>query len=236
MVFVIHWHESALDIHVLPILIPPPTSLSTWSLWVFPVHQAWALVSCIEPGLVICFILDNIHVSMWFSWNIPPSPSPNSLNLCVCSGLWRTLRELITGWICLSPFDSPFYPPGHLCLLPPSSLLCVTLWTSLRGPDCGEHIGKWSLASLLSPLLIPPSAPPGHLTPSPLFSSPCNSVYLSRCPSLWRNFIINLDGLSSVLYRWRSLEATVRIRLKTRGRRLKPKSWEYQRTPKSREH
>ena len=36
MVFVIHWHESALDIHVFPILIPPPTSLSTRSLWVFP--------------------------------------------------------------------------------------------------------------------------------------------------------------------------------------------------------
>ena len=44
--------------------------------WVFPVHQAWALVSCIQPGLVICFTLDNIHVSMLFSWNIPPSPYP----------------------------------------------------------------------------------------------------------------------------------------------------------------
>ena len=76
MVFVIHWHESALDIHVFPIPIPPPTSLSTRSLWVFPVHQAWALVSCIQPGLVICFTLDSIHVSMLFSWNIPPSPSP----------------------------------------------------------------------------------------------------------------------------------------------------------------
>ena len=27
-----------------------------------------------------------------------------------------------------------------------------------------------------------------HLTPSSLFSSPCNSVNLSGCPSLWRNF------------------------------------------------
>ena len=33
MVFVIHWLESALDIHVFPIPIPPPTSLSTRSLW-----------------------------------------------------------------------------------------------------------------------------------------------------------------------------------------------------------
>ena len=59
--FVIHWHESAMDLCVFPILIPPPTSVSTQSLWVFPVHQARALVSCIQPGLVICFTIDNIH-------------------------------------------------------------------------------------------------------------------------------------------------------------------------------
>ena len=55
---------------------PPPTSLSTRSLWVFPVHQVRALVSCIQPGLVTCFALDNIHVLMLFSRNIPPLPSP----------------------------------------------------------------------------------------------------------------------------------------------------------------
>ena len=32
------------------------------------------------------------------------------------------------------------------------------------------------------------------------------------------------DVLSSVLYRWRSLEATVKIKLKTRSRRLKSKA------------
>ena len=74
--FVIHWNETAMGLHVFPIPIPPSTSLSTRSLWVFPVHQVQALVSCIQPGLVICFTLDNIHVSTLFSWNIPPSPSP----------------------------------------------------------------------------------------------------------------------------------------------------------------
>ena len=41
-----------------------------------PSAPAWAVVSCIPPGLAICFTLDNIYVSMLFSQIIPPSPSP----------------------------------------------------------------------------------------------------------------------------------------------------------------
>ena len=65
----------------------PDAPSSTWSLWVFPVHQARALVSCIQPGLVICFTVDNIHVSMLFSRNIPPSPSPTESKSLFCTSL-----------------------------------------------------------------------------------------------------------------------------------------------------
>ena len=82
MVFAIHWHESAMDLHVFPFQIPPPAFLPIPSLWVFPVHQAQALVSCIQPGLAICFTLDNTHVSMLFSQIIPPSPSPTESKFC----------------------------------------------------------------------------------------------------------------------------------------------------------
>ena len=91
MVFVIHWHESAMDLHVFPILIPPPTSLSTRSLWVFLVHQAWALVSCMQPGLAIHFTIDNIHVLSYIDMNQPwiymcsPSRYPLPLHLYLIS-------------------------------------------------------------------------------------------------------------------------------------------------------
>ena len=76
MVFAIHWHESAIGLHVFPILNPLPSPSpfhpSGSSQCTSPEHP----VSCIEPGLATCFTYDNIHVSMLFSQIIPPSPSP----------------------------------------------------------------------------------------------------------------------------------------------------------------
>ena len=66
--------ESATGIHMFPILNPPFSSLPIPSLWVISVHQPQA--SCIEPGLVIRFLYDIIHVPMTFPQIIPPSPSP----------------------------------------------------------------------------------------------------------------------------------------------------------------
>ena len=55
-----------------PLPPPFPSHPSGASQCTSPEHP----VSCIEPGLAICFTYDNIHVSMLFSQIIPPSPSP----------------------------------------------------------------------------------------------------------------------------------------------------------------
>ena len=66
-----------------PSLLPPSSSHpSGSSQCTSPEHP----VSCIEPGLVIYFTYDNIHVSMLFCQVIPPSPSPTeSKSLCFTS-------------------------------------------------------------------------------------------------------------------------------------------------------
>ena len=55
-----------------PLPPPSPSHPSGSSQWTSPEDP----VSCIEPGLVICFTCDNLHVSMPFSSIILPSPSP----------------------------------------------------------------------------------------------------------------------------------------------------------------
>ena len=69
----IYRNESATSIHVFPILNPPPSPYhpSGSSQCTSPKHP----VSCIEPGLVITFLYDIIHVLMPFSQIIPPSLS-----------------------------------------------------------------------------------------------------------------------------------------------------------------
>jgi len=82
---------------------------------------------------------------------------------------------------------SPFsLKGGHLYLLPPPSLLYLTLWISLGVLGCGEHLRNWLLARLVSLLLSPPSSPPGHLYLLP----PSSLLYVI----LWTSLIVQDCG------------------------------------------
>ena len=68
-------------------------------------------------------------IPFWLSFFSPRSPlflpslfssQSNSVNLCGCSGLQRTLKEQSTVYICLSPLESPLF--SSCSSLSPSSL------------------------------------------------------------------------------------------------------------------
>ena len=74
--FAIHWHESAMGVHVFPILNPLPLPSASHPSGSSQCTSSEHPVSCIKPGLVIHFTYDNLYVSVPFSHIILPSPSP----------------------------------------------------------------------------------------------------------------------------------------------------------------
>ena len=84
MVFAIHWHESAMGVHVspswTPLPPPSPSHPSGSSQCTGPEHP----VSCIKTGLAICFTYYTIHVSR--KWQPTPVLLP---------GKFHGLRSLV---------------------------------------------------------------------------------------------------------------------------------------------
>ena len=95
------------------------------------------------------------------------------------------LRARLLAWPLSPPLDSPFSPPGCLCLLPPPSLLYPTLWISVcsrRWRTLRELLTGWiCLSPFHFPLLS--SWPP--LSTSSLSSSLYNSMNISEQSRLW---------------------------------------------------
>ena len=102
--FAIHQHESAMGVHVFPILSPPPSPYhpSGSSQCTSPKHPG----ACIEPGLAIHFIYDIVHVSAPFSQIMPPSPSPTEYKR-----LFYTSMSLL-----LSPIQGYHYHLSKFCI------------------------------------------------------------------------------------------------------------------------
>ena len=100
LVFAIHWHESAMGVHVFPILNPLPTSFPIPSLRVVTWHQPWApclmhqnldwgSISHMVIYMFQCYSLKSSHPRL-----LPQSPKVCSLHPCLISCL--TYRVIVT--------------------------------------------------------------------------------------------------------------------------------------------
>ena len=99
MVFAIHWHESAIGCTCVPHPEPPSPFIPQGRLSGPALSHAVPClmqcpVSCIKPGLVICFTYGNIHVSMLFSQIIPPSPFPTESKSLFCISVSLLLSHI----------------------------------------------------------------------------------------------------------------------------------------------
>ena len=97
------------------------------------------------------------------------------------------LRVRLLAWLLSPPLDSPFSPPGCLCLLPPPSLLYPTLWISVCSRwwrKLRELTTGWIC---LSPFHFPLLYSWPLMSPSSLSSSLYNSVNISEWSRLWSN-------------------------------------------------
>ena len=71
--------------------LPSPSHPSGSSQCISPEHP----VSCIEPGLAIHFTYDYVHVSMFFSQIIPPSPSPTESKRLLYTSVTLLLSRIV---------------------------------------------------------------------------------------------------------------------------------------------
>ena len=140
-------------------------------------------------------------------------------------------------WLLSPTFDSLFSTSEHLYFL---------LSPSLPNPILWNFVGVWATKNTLGTdncidLSLPSWVPLSLLLLTSISFLPL-LFFMELCEPLWLSlkvenlFTINLEVLLLVLYSWRSLETIGRIKLKSRGRRLKPKTWENQKTPDYTEH
>ena len=153
----------------MPLRTQSSVTIFTWE------RDHWP--DCSLPLLTLLFLHQVASISslpLFFSTQLGES-------LCVFQAVENT--QGTDYWLDLSlSFDSPFYPPGHLCLLPPSSLLFSSLCNSVNTSE-GSRLWRAHREVITGSLSLSPfdsSTSPGHV----YLPSPSSLLHVPLCTSL----------------------------------------------------
>ena len=141
-----------------PLPPPSPSHPSGSSQCTSPEHP----VSCIEPGLVICFIYDNIHVPMLSLRSshprlLPQSPKDCSIHLCLfCCLTYRVIVTIFLNSIYMCSYTVLvfFFWLTSLCIMGSSFIHLIrtdsnVFWRFLEG------CGIWAVSGRTYHLRVP---------------------------------------------------------------------------------
>ena len=140
-------------------------------------------VSCIEPGLEIRFIYDNVHVSVPFSQIIPPFPSPTESKRLFYTSVSLLLSHIqgsrsVQSLSCVQLFATPWIAACQ-------ASLSITVSQSSPKLMSIELVMPSSHLILCHPLLLLPPIPPSIR----VFSN--ESTLHMRWPKYW-SFIFSI--------------------------------------------